>query len=256
MRAIATIAVNTFREAVRHRILYLLFFFAVAIIAFSRILGELTVGDKAKIIMDMGLASISLSAVLIAIFLGVGLVSREIERRTIFVVLAKPVSRTAFIFGKALGLGLTVLIVTGLLGLELMAVVRFFTGQWPWHLLLSVALALGEALVILSFSLVFSSFTTSILASLYSLAFFVIGHFSWTFKILSDRAVLGGKHLFWYGAYLILPNLERFNIRSELVHGVPISLHYQVLIPILYGLCYSLGLLVLASMVFERKDIV
>jgi ABC-type transport system involved in multi-copper enzyme maturation permease subunit len=251
---IYAIALNTFREAVRHRILYLLFLFAAGLIASARVLGELTVGDKLKIIADVGLSGISLSAAMIGLFLGIGLVSREMERRTIHVVLAKPIARAHFLFGKALGLTATILVVVVLLGLELLTVLYVFSGEWKWILMESAFLAFFEALVILAFSVAFSTFTTPILAAFYTLAFYVIGHLSWTFQMLASRAADEGLESFWYAVYLVLPNLERFNIRAELVHGVPVDFRYGVALPALYGVLYALFLLLAASVIFERKD--
>jgi len=249
------IALNTFREAMRHRILYLLLMFAAGLIAVSRVLGELTVGDKPKVVADVGLAGISLSAVLIGLFLGNTLVSREVERRTVFLVLAKPVARHHFIFGKALGLALTIAAVLAFLTLELLLVMFLLTGEWHWHFGLNSVLAFCEALVIMAFSIMFSTFTTPILAALYTLAFYVIGHLTWTFRMLARQAATLSADWFWYSLYVALPNLERFNVRSELVHQVTLDPWLRVELPALYGLLYAAALLLVASVIFERKDL-
>jgi hypothetical protein len=140
------------------------------------------------------------------------------------------------------------------LGLELLAVLYAFSGEWKWILMESAFLAFFEALVILAFSVVFSTFTTPILAASYTLAFYIIGHLSWTFRMLSRRAVDEDLQSFWYAVYLVLPNLERFNVRAELVHGVSVNLWYGVVLPALYGVLYALFLLLAASVIFERKD--
>jgi hypothetical protein len=119
----------------------------------------------------------------------------------------------------------------------------------------SAALAFFESLILLSISLVFSTFTTPILATLCTFAFYIIGHFSWTFKMISGRSLDAEASIFWYAFYLILPNLERFNIRAEVVHSVYIEPFYQIFIPMIYSLLYSLFLLLLASVIFERKDL-
>src|SRR5437870_5256105 len=122
MRVIGSIALNVFRESVRDKVLYNLVFFAVMLIAVSYLLGQLTAGQDIKIIKDLGLAAMSVFGLFIAVFIGIGLVSKEVERRSIYSLLAKPISRQQFIVGKYAGLVLTLAVNLTVMALALYAV--------------------------------------------------------------------------------------------------------------------------------------
>ncbi len=126
---IKVIALNTFREAIRDRILYLLFFFAAVALVFSRLLAVLTVGDRVKIIKDVGLASISLFGVLMAIMVGTGLVYKEIDKKTIYTLLSKPIQRWQFLLGKFFGLVLTLFIMILAMSLIFLVIVEVYMGR-------------------------------------------------------------------------------------------------------------------------------
>src|SRR5213593_2039997 len=144
---ISAIALNTFREAIRHRILYLLLIFAVTMISFAQILSLLTVGSEEKIIKDFGLASIDIFGVLTSVFVGIGLVSKEIERRTVYTLLAKPIHRFEFILGKYAGLTLTLLVNTGVMTLWFFLVLAL-KGMFDRHLCIAVLLLFFQFLLI------------------------------------------------------------------------------------------------------------
>ena len=249
--AIGAIALNTFREAIRDRILYLLLVFALILIGVSRLLSLLTVGNEEKIIKDMGLAAISLFGVLTAAFVGVNLVFKEIERRTVYTLLAHPVRRWQFLGGKFLGLlaviGMNLTLMT--LGLSLLLL---FRGQGPWELLPAVLLIYVELVVITAFALLFSSLTNPILAAVWTFATYVVGHLTWSLKLLQERIPEGIGRTMCEVVYWILPNLERLNVKREVVHGL--ALPFGIVQPIAYGLAYALIVLTLACLVFERKD--
>lgn len=253
--SVRAIAWNTYREAVRNRILYLILVFAVVMILGGRVLGELAVGDKMKILVDVGLASLAFFSVLIAVFLGNGLVAKEIEKHTVYVVLAKPVARFEFVLGKAAGLALTIAVMVFLLGVEMIGVVYFFSGEFRPELMAAVPLAFFEALMMLAFAIAFSTFTTPILAMLFTIAFYVIGHSTWTFRFLAEQMEGSMTGAILHFAYLVLPNLEHLNLRTELVHQIPFVALDRIWIPCGYALLYSLFLLVVSSVVFDRKDL-
>src|SRR5438045_1071746 len=131
MRVIRSIALNVFKESVRDKVLYNLVFFAVMLIAVSYLLGELTAGQDVKIIKDLGLAAMSVFGLFIAVFIGIGLVSKEVERRSIYSLLAKPISRQQFILGKYLGLVLTLLVNISAMTAALFAVLAFLKWAHP-----------------------------------------------------------------------------------------------------------------------------
>ncbi len=250
--AIVAIALNTFREAIRDRILYLLLVFALIVIGVSRLLSLLTVGNEEKIIKDVGLSAISLFGVLTAVFVGVSLVFKEIERRTVYTLLANPVRRWQFLVGKFLGL-LTVLVMNvGLMSLALCGLL-LFRGESPLPLLPAIVLILIELVVITAFALLFSSLTNPILAALMTFAVYVMGHLTWSLQLLRAKLEGGLAVGLCDALYWILPDLERLNLKAEVVHGLPVEAGFLTL-GVLYGVSYSIVVLGLACVAFGRKD--
>ncbi|MGZ5467666.1 MAG: ABC transporter permease [Candidatus Aminicenantales bacterium] len=252
IRAIAGI---TFKEAKRDRILYLLFFFAALGIVASRVLAILTVGDRVKIIKDVGLASISLFGVLMAILIGTGLVYKEIDKKTIYTLLAKPLHRAEFILGKFLGLVLTLFVMTGAMALIFLAIVYAHTLRIEGGLLVAIAYIFVELVLITAVAILFSSFSTPILSSLFALAFYLIGHLSWGLELLIKKMRPGAGKAVVRGLAMILPDLENFNFKTEVVHGLPIPPGI-FLSSFLYGVCYTAFILGLAVLIFRRRDFI
>ncbi len=251
---IRAIAFNTFREAVRDRVLYLLLVFALLVIGASRFLSLITVGSEDKIVKDLGLAAISLFGVLTAVFVGVSLVFKEIERRTVYTLLANPVSRWQFVAGKYAGLLLVlatnVVLMTAALGLLLL-----LRGESPLPLLPAVVLILVELALVTSFAILFSSFTNPILAAVGTLAVYVTGHLTWSFALLKARLAPGWGRVLCDVLHALLPDLSRLDVKAEVVHGLtpPVpTLAWSAV----YGVGYALAVLVLACLVFERRDFV
>jgi ABC-type transport system involved in multi-copper enzyme maturation permease subunit len=252
MNRITVIALNTFRETLRDKILYNLVFFGLLLIGSSILLSTLTMGEQAKIIQDLGLASIDLFGAFIAIFVGIGLVSKEIEKRTIYSIIAKPIPRYLFLLGKYSGLALTLLV-----NIAIMATGFFLTlvvsgvGLDP-ALLKAISLIFMKLLVI-TVAIMFSTFTTPTLSATFTLAIYVIGH------LTDDLRVLGGKlqndltKSILEGLYYALPNLDYFNVKGQAVHGIPIEPSYLVS-AVAYGVVYSAMILVLACLIFQRRD--
>jgi ABC-type transport system involved in multi-copper enzyme maturation permease subunit len=252
---IKVIAFNTFKEAVRDRILYLLLFFAALSILVSRILALLTVGDRAKIIKDVGLASISFFGALMAILIGTGLVYKEIEKRTIFTLISKPMRRHEFLLGKFFGLVLTLLVMLVLMSVIFLALVFFHTFTVEWKMLLAILYIFIELILITAVAILFSSFSTPILSSLFSLCFYLIGHFSWSLETLIKKSPAGIFKVLAQIVYTILPDLENFNFKTEVVHGLTIP--PQVLLySAAYGFLYTVFILGLAILVFRRRDFI
>lgn len=249
--AIRAIALNTFREAIRDRVLYLLLVFALILIGVSRVVALLTVGDEDKIIKDVGLSAISVFGVLTAVFVGVSLVFKEIEKRTVYTLLANPVRRWQFIVGKFGGL-FAVLAMNLVLMTAALVVTLWVRGESPWPLFPAVALILVELALVCAFALLFSSVTNPILAALWTVAMYVMGHLSFTLRGFSAK--LEGTSRFLCDVfYYVLPNLERLNVKAEAVHGLPVS--GEVLATsALYGVGYTVLVLSLACVAFERKE--
>ena len=252
MSAVLAIAINTFREAIRDRILYLLLVFALVMIMASRVVGVLTVGDEDKIIKDFGLSAIELAGVLTAIFVGVGLVFKEIERRTIFTIVTRPIHRHQFIFGKYLGLALTLFVNTAIMTAGYYGLLLTRGAADP-RLLVAVALCFVEFLLVTAVAIFFSSFSTPILSGIFTLSVYALGQLSWSFNLLRDRLGTGWGASVCGAFYHIVPNLSRLNIKGEVVHGLPLPPGLAAW-SALYGLAWSLLILVAAALVFSRRD--
>ena len=254
LRRIWPIATNTLREALRNRLLYTLLFFAVALIGFSILIASLSYVEGERIIQDLGLASIRLFSVGIAIFVGIGLIHGEVDRRTIYTILAKPVRRSEFLLGKFLGLLLAVWLQLGLMSLAF-AGVSLLVGA---DLDLGYAAALGlvgvELMVVVAVATLFSSFTTPMLAALFSLGIYALGHLSRNLYFLGQESDAEGVREVATFIYRVLPDLETFNLSIQAVHGLAIS-GAEVGWAILYGAAYSAALLILATFIFERRDL-
>jgi Cu-processing system permease protein len=253
MNRILVIAFNTFRENLRDKILYNLLVFAVLLMGASILLGALTIAEQEKIITDMGLASINLIGVVIAIFVGIGLVSKEIERRTIYTILARPISRTQFILGKYAGLVIT-------LGVNLVIMFGvFLLTLWLTHVPITLVLAqatgliMVELLVVTAIALFFSTFSTPTLSATFTLGLYLIGHLTSDLRELADKSSSEFTKALMTGLYYMSPNLEVLNIKGQAVSGVPLAWSYQ-LSATLYGLCYASLLLVGAALIFQRRN--
>ena len=252
---IRVIALNTFKEAVRDRILYLLLFFAAVSILFSRVLALLTVGDRTKIVKDVGLASISLFGALMAILIGTGLVYKEIEKRTIFTLISKPIRRHEFLLGKFFGLVLTLFVMVLSMSVIFLALVFFQTWTIEWRMLAAIFFIFVELVLLTAVAILFSCFSTPILSSLFALSFYLIGHFSWSLETLIKKARPGTARAFLQVLYTILPDLENFSLKTEVVHGLPIPASH-LLYSTAYGIVYSAFILTLAILIFRKRDFI
>jgi len=252
---IRAIALNTFKEAIRDRILYLLLFFAAVCIIFSRILALLTVGDRAKIITDVGLASLSLFGVLMAIMIGTGLVYKEIDKRTIYTLLSKPIQRYQFLLGKYLGLLLTLFVMLVLMALIFLVLLLLYNYPVGGSFFIAILFIFLELCLITAVAMLFSCFSTPILSTLFSLSFYLIGHISWGLETLLNKIPQGGVKTLARFLYVFLPDLENFNFKTEVVHHLPIPPKI-ILFSTLYGLFYTVFILALAIIVFRKRDFI
>lgn len=249
---IGTIGLNVFREAIRDKILYNLLFFSLIMISSAGLLSTLTVGERTKIIVDIGLAGINIFGVLIAIFLGISLVSKEIEKRTIYTILSKPIRRSEFLIGKYLGLLITLLV-----NLTIMSGVFYLT-LWYMKIPFSgvVFLAIGmiflELMVITGVGLLFSTVTTTTLSAIFTIAVYVIGHLSADLLGLVKKVSAGGKLLLQV-LYYILPNLENFNLKGYAAHLMPIP-SGLIGFGVVYGLAYVVLLLSLSIAILNFRE--
>ena len=250
---IGAIAVNTVREAVRSRVLYVLLFFALVLIGTGVLLSSLSYVERERILQDVGLASIRLFGAAIAVFVGVGLIHKEVERRTIYTILSKPVSRTEFLLGKYAGLVATLWIQVAIMAAGFVAVSALAGAPIDAGHAKALGLAAVELAVLVAVATLFSSFTTPMLASLFSAGFYLVGHLT---RDLRDLGAQSGSEAVERATAILhrtLPDLEAFNLTLQAVHQVPIQAA-AVWQPLLYGACYSAALLLFAAVLFERRD--
>jgi ABC-type transport system involved in multi-copper enzyme maturation permease subunit len=252
---IRAVALNTFKEAIRDRILYLLLFFAVVSLILSKLLSLLTVGDKTKIIMDVGLSSISIFGVLMAILMGTGLVYKEIDKKTVYTLLSKPINRNQFILGKFLGLIITLFIMLSVMTAIFIIIILLHSGTISWKFFASLGFVFLELCLITSVALFFSCFSTPILSSIFSLSFYLIGHLSWGMETLIKKINPGITKTLIQVLYTLLPDLENFNFRTEVVHNLPISPKI-FLFSFFYGITYTFFILMLSMLVFRKRDFI
>ena len=266
MRAIRTVAVNVFRESVRDRVPYNLVLFAVLLIASSYLIGQLTAGQDVKIIKDLGLAATAVFGVFIAIFIGIGLVSKEVERRSIYALLSKPVSRTQFILGKYAGLVLTLAINIAVMAIALYVVLAYMVWSEPptiragWDapgldpaLLKALFLIFIELMLVTAIAVFFSTFSTPILSAALTFGLFIAGHFNTDLKNFDQVVKSPAAVRLARGVYHVLPDLSAFDVKTEVVHGLPVTAGYLASTTA-YGLAYVAGLLLVATLIFSRRD--
>jgi ABC-type transport system involved in multi-copper enzyme maturation permease subunit len=251
---ILSIAANTFRETIRNKILYAILAFALLVIGLSYFLADLSVGDLARIIADVGLACIHVFGVIMAVFLGITLVSQEVERKTVYLILSRPVPRWEFIVGKAAGLCGTLFLTTLVMALTLFVVhAGHWGGEFEPGILVASAGIYMELVLLTCLASLFSSFTTPVLSAIFTLSMFLIGHVSGDLLVFGGRAESGTVRAASAVLFYVLPNLENFNWKNEVAHGGAGSL---AVIPFAAGylLAYCAAVLVLACLLFSRKD--
>lgn len=245
---------NTFREAVRDRILYNLVLFVLLVTAAAVFLGELTAGQEKRTIVNLGLSAMLLFGAFISIFVGIGLVSKEIEKRTVFAIFAKPVTRGRFIVGKYIGLCLTLLINAAVMGAGVtLAVLYVGGGSLAWTIWGAILLIYLELTILTAVAIVFSSFSTPALSALLTFLVFVIGHFSSSLRDFSETLGSSSAKLVFNGIYYLLPNLSHFSFITNAAHGdvPPISMLGA---SFLYAAVYVGILLVIAVTIFSRRN--
>jgi ABC-type transport system involved in multi-copper enzyme maturation permease subunit len=245
---------NTFREAVRDRILYNLVLFVLLITASAVFLGELSAGQEARVIVNLGLASILVIGAFVAIFVGVSLVWKEIEKRTVYSIFSKPVRRSEFVIGKYLGVCLTLLVNITIMGLGLTVALLLVHGSqfagaiWP-----AVFLIYLELTILTGVAILFSSFSTPALSALLTFFIFVIGHFSSSLRVLSNDIGSASSKILFDAIYYVLPNLSHFSFATETSNGIaaPAAMLGQAAA---YAVVYDIVLLTITVFVFNRRN--
>ncbi|MDB9375125.1 ABC transporter permease [Nodularia sphaerocarpa] len=250
------IAKNVFQEMVRDRILYIIGFYALLLAIALRVIPEFAAATEDKMFLDFGLGSMSIVTLIVAIFVGTGLVNKEIDKRTILVLIAKPVSRSEIITGKFLGLSTVLAVLVAVMTVIYLAFLQL--GNIP-HSALSIVIAGGFLILQLSLitavAITFGVFTSSLLAVTLTFAVYLMGN------ITSDLVNLGRLsnspviERITKGLYLILPDLSRLDFKNDAVYGLLALPNATALITsVAYALFYSVMLLAIANFVFSRRE--
>jgi ABC-type transport system involved in multi-copper enzyme maturation permease subunit len=250
---LGALAANTMREAIRSRVLYTLLFFAVLLIGTGVLLSTLSYVESERILQSVGLAAIRLFGAAIAIFVGIGLIHSEVERRTIYTILSKPISRAEFLLGKYLGLVATIWLQVAIMGLAFAGVSLLAGAPLTQQHALEICLAAVELALIVAFATFFSCFTTPMLAAFFTAGLYVLGHLSRDLRDLGAGSDVESVRLVALTLHRLLPDLESFNLTTQALHALPVP-GSEVVFALLYGAGYSALLLVLAVVVFERRD--
>jgi ABC-type transport system involved in multi-copper enzyme maturation permease subunit len=250
------IARNAFREAVRDRVLYNLVLFVLLLIAGAIFLGELSAGQETKIIIDLGLSAMLLFGAFIAIFVGVGLVYKEIERRTLYAILSKPIGRGQFLVGKYLGLCLTLLVNVVVMGVGVSLALIYIRRGWDplaakiWP---AILLIYFELTILTAVALLFSTFSSPALSALLTFFVFLIGHFSGDLKNLASTSSSASARVVFRALYYLLPNLTTYSVITPAAHGVAPDAPTLAL-GAAYAVVYITVVLAAATMIFSGRN--
>lgn len=267
MRSILTIARNAFLESVRDKVLYNLAFFALGLILFSLLLGEWSVFAKEAVIKDFTLAVMSIVGLLMAIFVGIGLIQKEIQRKTVLTLLAKPLPRWHFIVGKYFGLLLVLAVNLAVMTLCFFVVLHLVGGGVQPRLLLAIYLIFLEMAVVVAAALLFSAFSTPTLSALFTLGLYVAGHLAGDIldhlkfvrqfgeRLPGSPAIAEWQELLIKAVYYVIPNLDSFNIKGRIVYNLPLEESY-ILYTSLHGLAFASVYLLIACLWFNKRDFI
>jgi Cu-processing system permease protein len=250
------IARNTFREAVRDRVLYNLIFFALLMVGASVLFGQISVEIERIVVVNLGLTAMSIFGAVIAIFIGIGLVSKEIEKRTLYTVLAHPVRRWQFILGKFFGLTGTLAVNTLLMAAGFFVAVLYVArglGRADVALLATIYFIVLQLMMLVAIALLFSSFSSPVLSAVMTFALFVIGSLG---RDLHEFAAMAHGSVRWLATAVayIIPNFAQLNVISAAAHGQPVaaSLLWQ---NTTYALAYCAAALAGAVLIFEHRNL-
>lgn len=253
---IAAIAYNTFREAVRDRVLYNLIAFALLLVGASLLVEQISIGVGRLVVINLGLTAVSLFGVLIAIFIGIGLVSKEIDKRTLYSMLARPVRRWEFILGKFFGLVITLVVNTVFMALGFFAAV-LYQGRGleraDGYLLVAIYFIVLQFVIVTAVALLFSSFSSPLLSAVFAFALFIIGTFAEDLRAFAAMAH-GVSSWLAIGVAHLIPNFAALNVISSVAHGQPVA-GMLIVYNTAYALLYAAAAVCGASLIFEHRNL-
>lgn len=251
---IFAIATNGFREVIRDRILYVLGFFVLLLVLASRILPPIAVSADEKIFLDLGIGAISLLGAIVAIFVGTGLINKEIEKRTVLILIPKPLTSAEFIIGKHLGLsGVLIVLVATMTGFYFVLMSLLGMNYPVQSLLIAIGYILLELMLLTAIAMTFGVFTSSILATLLSFGVYIMGHLSRDLLQLGKITENIGIERITKILFLILPDLQRLNLKNEAVYNILPSTG-ELINSLIYGILYITLLLTITITIFSRRQ--
>ncbi|MFH1727002.1 MAG: ABC transporter permease subunit [Pseudomonadota bacterium] len=253
MKQIWVIATNTFKEAIRNKILYGFVFFAIVMMFGSLVLSDMALAADSKVVTDLGLASIAIFGIFIAIFVGINLVYKEIEKKTIYTIISKPIARYQFVIGKYVGLLLMLFVQIALMTIVLSAVIFSNDGTINPNIYTAIIMTYFELMIITAISIFFSAYSSPFLSSMFTISAYIIGHVTTDLLYYGSKAKFIGLKIISIVAYYVFPNLEKFNIRSRVVHNIDIPF-MELFYSVLYSFFWVALLIVGAILLFQKRD--
>jgi ABC-type transport system involved in multi-copper enzyme maturation permease subunit len=253
VRQTAAIALNTFKETIRDRVLAVIVLFALFMIIGSLWLGSISLGEEGRVMIDFGLVAITFFGLVVAAFVAAGLIHREVEKRTVFVLFSKPVSRAAFIAGKFLGLAVTMGAVVAGMGAFLFIVVWVIDGAPTWMILAAVALIYVQLMVIVAVTIFFSTLGSAILASVLGISVFIAGQLSSNVLSLTRLGENAVTEAVSWVVFVLIPNFTAVDVKPAVV-GEQTAEWGPIGLWCLYLTAYSIVVLALAAWVFRRRE--
>jgi len=253
MNQVVAVTINTFKETIRDRVLAVIVVFALLMIAGGLWLGSISLGEQGRMMKDFGLVALTVFGLIVAVFVAAGLVHKEVEKRTVFILFSKPVSRTAFIAGKFVGLCGTMAVVIAGMGLFLFVLVWIVAGQASGTLLLAVVMIYVQLLAVMAVTILFSTLGSAILAAVLGICVFVAGQLSHNVLALTRLGKNPLTEVLSWVIYVVIPNLSAVDIKAGAV-GEQTLAWAQIGLWVAYLLAYLVVALALAAVIFRRKE--
>jgi Cu-processing system permease protein len=254
LSVILGIALNSWKQMVRDRIFYVVLIVACLMLGFSYLLATLTIVESRKILLDFGFSAVSIASGMTAVYIGIVSVAREIEQRTIYTIVSKPISRTTYLLGKFLGSLMVVGATHLLLSLNVAMILWLMGEAIPHGFTACLFLVFLESAILLGFAFLCSSFTSSMLSAGITAAFFLIGRSNSSFQVMAEKALTSGTRGLAKALYYISPNLERFNIRDVVAYERPFP-HEMLGIGLLYAAAYILVCITASCIIIQKRDL-
>jgi ABC-type transport system involved in multi-copper enzyme maturation permease subunit len=251
---IYVIAKNTFKETVRDKVFYGIAAFAILFLGMTIFISSLSLGKDIKVTKDLGLAGIYVFSLLITIFMGSSLISKELEKKTLYIILSKPVTSLEFILGKFFGLLASITINVLVMTVIYLAIVAYKDGGFDYLSLFSILLLIFELSIFITLTTLFSTFTSPMACTIYTVIILYTGH---SLSLLTNAADKAGSSIgkaLAYSVYYIFPNLEKFNIRNSIVYGIMPNAS-QIIFPIVYATCFSVIILWLTNLALKKQEL-